>query len=331
VVVAQANLAQAAATLEDFLRTLRGNAATAFIDALTKRRIAEEKLRSAVALDQLAEANRKRLEVGDIGEIDVTQSRVDALQVHADQLAAESDAAIALIALDQLLGRRGSPAPTPTGASGEVGTVVPAGNLAGPPRSFDAAALLATAVEKRPDVIAARRALDSARAGIEVARAMTVPDLSLDLTYQDNERSHNTIAPAPAFSSVGLSVSVPLPVFNRYRGELETARQTAAQAEVTLRGAELRATIDVRQALARYRLANARVAQFQGGGALEDAAAVFKAKLFSYEHGAATLLDVLNAEGAESAVRLAYLSALDERAKALVGLEQAAGIWDVDF
>jgi cobalt-zinc-cadmium efflux system outer membrane protein len=68
VAVAQANLAQAAATLEDFFRMLRGNAATAFVDALTKRRIAEEKLRSAGALDQLVAANRKRLEVGDIGE-----------------------------------------------------------------------------------------------------------------------------------------------------------------------------------------------------------------------------------------------------------------------
>jgi hypothetical protein len=30
-------------------------------------------------------------------------------------------------------------------------------------------------------------------------------------------------------------------------------------------------------------------------------------------------------------VRLAYLSALDERAKALVAVEQAAAIWDIDF
>ena len=97
-----------------------------------------------------------------------------------------------------------------------------------------------------------------------------------------------------------------------------------------LRAAELRARTDVRQALTRYQLAIERAAQFQGG-ALEDAATVFKGKLFSYEHGAATLLDVLNAQRAENDVRLAYLDALSERAKALVNVEQAAGIWDVDF
>jgi cobalt-zinc-cadmium resistance protein CzcA len=319
VAVARANVAQAAATLDDFFRTLRANAATAFVDALTKRRTVEEKGRSAEALDHLVEANRQRLAVGDIGEIDVTQSRVDALQAHADLLAAQSDAALALIALDQLRGNAVGGAPP-----------VPAGNLAGPARSFDEAALIADALQHRPDVIAARRALDAARAGIAVAAALAVPDLTVAFSYQDNQRSHNVIAPGPAFSSVGLSVSVPVPLWNRYRGELEQARVGAAQAEVNLKNAELHAGIDVRQALARYRLADQRAAQFQGG-ALDDAAAVYRGRLFSYEHGAASLLDVLNAQTVESNVRLAYLGALDERAKALVNVAQAAGTWDIDF
>jgi outer membrane protein TolC len=41
--------------------------------------------------------------------------------------------------------------------------------------------------------------------------------------------------------------------------------------------------------------------------------------------------DVLNAQRAESDVRLDYLNALDERAKALIGLEQVANVWNVDF
>jgi outer membrane protein, heavy metal efflux system len=315
VAVAKANLAQAAATAEDFFRTLRGNAATAYIDALTKRREAAEKQRSAGSLDELVTANRKRLEVGDIGEIDLTQSRVDAMQARGDYLAAESDARVAVIGLEQLLGRKRP-----------LGVLVPAGTLDGPPRTFDQDALLEAALEHRPDVIAARHALASARANVEVARAMAIPDVTVDLTYQDNEASMNRVAPAPAFSSIGLSLSLPLPIFNRYRGELESARQTAEQSETTLRSAELGARVAVLQALARYQLANARAEQYRGG-AIDDAAAV----LFSYAHGASTLLDVLNAQTAENQVRLAYLDALDERAKALVGLEEAAGIWDVDF
>ncbi|HEV3456806.1 MAG TPA: TolC family protein [Thermoanaerobaculia bacterium] len=322
VAVARANLAQTAATLEDFFRTLRGTAAGAFIDALTNRRIAEEKKRSAEALDQLAAANRKRLEVGDVGETDVTQSRVDALQFRSEFLAALSDAQVAAVGLEQLLGRNHAASP--------LAPLVPVGSLEGPARALDEEALVQRALASRPDVIAARRAFDSARASLELAKAMRVPDVDLGFTYQANQRSHNDVAPAPSFSSIGLSLSLPVPLWNRHRGELEAARQAALQAEAGLRAVEVRARVDVRQAMARYRLANERVTQFVGG-ALADAAAVYKAKLFSYEHGATTLLDVLNAQKTEHDVRLAYLDALAERAKALVAAEQAAGTWDIDF
>jgi cobalt-zinc-cadmium efflux system outer membrane protein len=319
VAVARANLAQAAATLEDFFRTLRGTAADAFIDALTNRRIAEEKKRSAEALDQLVTANLKRLEVGDVGETDVTQSRVDALQFRSEFLAALSDAQVAAVALEQLLGR-----------SRSSGMLIAVGNLEGPARALDEEALVQQALGGRPDVVAARRAFESARASSELARAMRVPDVDLGFTYQDNQRSHNEVAPAPAYSSIGVSLSLPLPLWYRHRGELEAARQTVLQSEAGLRATEVRARADVRQAVARYRLANERVAQFVGG-ALSDAAAVYKAKLFSYEHGATNLLDVLNAQKTENDVRLAYLDALAERAKALVAAQQAAGTWDIDF
>jgi cobalt-zinc-cadmium efflux system outer membrane protein len=325
VAVARANLAQTAATLEDFFRTLRGTAAAAFIDALTNRRIAEEKKRSAEALDQLAAANRKRLEVGDVGETDVTQSRVDALQFRSEFLAALSEAQVAAVGLEQLLGRNCAASPLVS-----LVPLVPVGSLEGPARALDEEALVQRALASRPDVIAARRAFDSARASLELAKAMRVPDVDLGFTYQANQRSHNDVAPAPSFSSIGLSLSLPVPLWNRHRGELEAARQAALQAEAGLRAVEVRARVDVRQAMARYRLANERVTQFVGG-ALADAAAVYKAKLFSYEHGATTLLDVLNAQKTENDVRLAYLDALAERAKALVAAEQAAGTWDIDF
>jgi cobalt-zinc-cadmium efflux system outer membrane protein len=319
VAVARANLAQAAATLEDFFRNLRGTAADAFIDALANRRIAEEKKRSAESLDQLVTANQKRLEVGDIGETDVTQSRVDALQFRSEFLAALSGARVAAVGLEQLLGRNHS-----------SGTLVAVGNLEGPARTLDEEALVQRALGSRPDVMAARRAFASARASFELAKAMRVPDLDVGFTYQDNQRSHNEVAPAPTYASIGVSLSLPIPLWNRYRGELEAARQTALQSEVSLRAVEVRARVEVRQAVARYRLANERVAMYVGG-ALADAAAVYKAKTFSYEHGATNLLDVLNAEKTENDVRLAYLDALAERAKALVAAEQAAGSWDIDF
>jgi cobalt-zinc-cadmium efflux system outer membrane protein len=80
-----------------------------------------------------------------------------------------------------------------------------------------------------------RRALESARAGVAVARALRVPDLTVGFSYQENQRSHNEVAPAPSYASIALSLSLPVPIFNRYRGELLAAEQTAAQSETNLR------------------------------------------------------------------------------------------------
>jgi outer membrane protein, heavy metal efflux system len=64
---------------------------------------------------------------------------------------------------------------------------------------------------------------------------------------------------------------------------------------------------------------------------LQDADRVLEAKLYSYNRGAASLLEVLEARRANNDIYLAYYAALSEQAKALVALEQSAGIWDVNF
>ena len=67
------------------------------------------------------------------------------------------------------------------------------------------------------------------------------------------------------------------------------------------------------------------------GSILELSAKVLDARLASYKTGSASRLDVLTAQKADSDVRLASVDALSERAKALIALEQAANIWDIDW
>ncbi len=66
----------AAATLEDFLRNLKLDAAAAYAEALATQRTLEQQRKAADYLDQLVLAQRRRLEAGDISETDLTQSRV---------------------------------------------------------------------------------------------------------------------------------------------------------------------------------------------------------------------------------------------------------------
>ena len=56
-------------------------------------------------LDQLVKSNTERLRVGDIGEVDLVQSRVSALQARSDLSAVQSTLQQTLVGLAVLLGR----------------------------------------------------------------------------------------------------------------------------------------------------------------------------------------------------------------------------------
>ena len=317
IAVAEGNYLTAAATLDDFFRTLRGTAASAFIDAVADRMIVDQKRNSYEALDKLANTNEKRFQAGDIDEVDANQARVDALQASDDLHSSESDAATAAVALVQLMGTPGRAVPTPVS------------NLQFKARNFDLQEFLTKALQRRPDVVAARHSLESAQASVKLALANRYPDVTAGLQLTQTTRSTNRINPSPTFNSGILSLSFPLPLFNSYRGEYEAAVKTALQSETTLKSVTLKAEVDVRTNFKRYELAEARLEQYQGA-ALELADKVLAALLVSYQKGATTLLDVLVAQKADNDVHLAYISALTERAKALVALEQAANIWDLD-
>lgn len=319
VLVADRNLRAASATLDSFLHNLRADASAAFVDGLALRQSLEQKRRTARSLDDLVAANEQRLRVGDVGEVDVTQSRVEALQFQSDLLHAEADTRVALIALSGFLGRDRARI-----------VIVPVGKLELPRRAFDLDQLLASALTNRADLLALRHARAAAKAGVRLAKTSRVPDVDVGVGVIHSTASQNSIAPAPSFNSVGISFSFPLPLWNRHTAEINAARFTAEQAEKTLQAAEQKAEIDVRQALVRYQLAQERVTRFQSD-TLAGADKVLAAKRFSYQRGQTTLLDLLAAQRAANEVYLAYYDALMDAAKALIEVERAAQLWDVSF
>ena len=309
----------AAATLEDFLRNLKLNASEAYAQALAAQLTLEQQRRAADYLARLVSAQRIRFKTGDISETDLTQSRVDELQLQSELLKAENDFETARLALCSFLGRdRGRT------------TFLLRGRLEMEPRSFDSAQLIASALRQRPDLIALRHARDSAQSGIHFAKASRVPDVDVGLGLDYTTASDNFVAPAPADRQLALSFSVPLPLWNRQRPEIQTARFNAQQAQKTLEAAELKAEVQVQQALTTYQLMQERVGKFRGE-LLKGADDVLTAKRFSYDHGQTTLLDLLDAQRADNDIHQSYNDALADAAVALMEAERAAGLWDVAF
>ncbi len=309
----------ASATLEDFARNLKLDAAAAYAEALATQRTYEQQRQAAEYLSQLVLAQRRRLEAGDVGETDLIQSRVDELQFQNDLLNAQNDAEVAQLGLGRFLGRQ----------DGRT-TFIVRGKLELEPRSFDESQLLARALQERPDLIAQRHARDGAQSSIRLAKASRVPDVTVGLSYTYTSGSENFVAPAEPDSMVGLTFSLPVPLWNQQKGEIQTAQLVAEQAQKMVEAAELRAEVQVRQAFGTYRTMTERVQKFRSE-LLKGADEVLAAKRFGYEHGQTTLLDLLEAQRSANNIHQSYNDALADAAKALIELERATTVWDVAF
>ena len=64
---------------------------------------------------------------------------------------------------------------------------------------------------------------------------------------------------------------------------------------------------------------------------LEEAKQVYEGIKYSYQRGASSLLEVLDAQRTYNETQQAYAETLFGYASALVELENAVGIWDIDF
>jgi outer membrane protein, heavy metal efflux system len=322
VAVAERGNAEARAALDDYLRTLRAVATNGFIDALYAQIVLARKQQTLASLEKLVHVNEERVRSGDIGGVQLTQSRVEAQRFRGEVLSARAEVEASSLSLSLHVS-----------ATGESGVGLSAsGDLRVAPRSFDVEALLARARATRADVVARRRALDVAAARVDLARANRWVDVTLSVGWQHSFAATAPLFEAPAFDTLGATVSVPLPLSRVYRGELDAARAAEAQGRTQVQAAELRVEVEVRQALARYQGAVARLGLYtsgSGGGLLVDAEKVAETTLYNYQRGGASLLEVLEAERTVNEVYLGYYQALSDHARALVAVEEAAGVWDL--
>jgi cobalt-zinc-cadmium efflux system outer membrane protein len=316
---ARQSFAAATATLDGFLRNLKLDAASAFADALALARNAEQKRQSAQYLSHLTETQRERFRAGDISQAEMLQTQVEEQQFRNEVLTAQADADNASLGLSGFLG------------SDRAGTVlIPKGNLEIPIRDFDLSILLAEALKNRTDLVALRHERDAAQSNVRLEKANRVPNVDVGGDWTHSTVSHNNIAPSPEFDDVGVMFSFPLPLWNRNKAAIASARFAAEQAQKQVEAAELKAEVQIRQVFSAYRSAVERLRHYQNG-ILKDADAVVEARRFSYQHGQATLLELLDAERTDNEVRSSYNDALADHAKALTELERATQLWEIQF
>lgn len=303
----------AAALLDDYLRTLRAEAATVYQEAVKQCRlygIAENSYRQIAAL---ADADSVRFALGGITEVDALQSRIEAQVGYNGMLQARAEMENACAGLAVQFG---------TFAADTL--YVPECREPVFP-DYALPELLARALDSRADLAAAMKSAEVAEKALRLARRERNMDFDLSVGYNYNTEVRNEIAPAPKFNGITVGVAIPLKFSNFNRGAVRSAAYRAEQAELQYRQAEAEVQTEVVQAFNVYESACRQAGRFDGD-VLEKAETVLQGKIYSYNRGESSLLEVLDARRTYNEIQTLYAETLYNRAVALIALEASAGM-----
>lgn len=174
--------------------------------------------------------------------------------------------------------------------------------------------LLLKALKNRPDLLAARQGIRAAESQYSLAKANGKVDVTGALTYTHVADQN----------AVGLTVSLPLPVFDRNQGEIARTRYAMTAAQETAYAASDTVLTDVNSAYQAFS-GNREVVNLYVGGYLKQAQDSRDISEYAYRRGASSLLDYLDAERSYRATQLAYRQALANYLVAVEQLKEAVG------
>jgi cobalt-zinc-cadmium efflux system outer membrane protein len=176
------------------------------------------------------------------------------------------------------------------------------------------------ALEARPDLKAALQSLDKARLDHQLAIANGSTDPTLASWWSYNPSFNNP----SAHETLGASISIPLRIFDRNQGEKLRTQLDINRNEQLLQVSRAQVFSDVDSAYARVG-STVSLLQPYRDRYLQQASRVRDTISFSYEHGAASLLDFLNAQADYRGIQLTYLNLVAAYLNAASQLNLAVG------
>lgn len=187
--------------------------------------------------------------------------------------------------------------------------------------SMQVGELIELAMQNRPDLASARFQRESAERGVSSAYRLRVPDISLQLGYNEEGRGLSAINPP----TLTFGLTLTLPVFYQYQGEVNQALANLRSEQVQYAKAEAQVANDVGNAFADFTSARSRIERMRTR-LRSRAARALELVQIQYDKGAASLLDLLDARRTHIAITLEYFDDLTDYWTAVFQLEQAVAM-----
>jgi outer membrane protein, heavy metal efflux system len=298
---------------EDALRNLTAAVEQQYLAAAVADRTRSLTLTIAERVGRVADLVQLRYRAGDVSEADVLRAETELLQIKQQIEQQVADLAAAKARLAAWLGVRGE---TP---SFEVDTSVLDQT---PPTALATAnreALLRAALSQRPDYRALEFQLRQAERSLDVERRNRVPPVALSVSYAQQGWGQNAISPP----TLTFGASLPLPVLNQNQGGISKAE--AAMQTARLTRAQLEAQISADIAAARAHLTAAQTRLERMTELLEHTRKALDLIQLRYEKGAASLIDLLDAQRSYVSANQDRIALLGETWGAIYEMKHALG------
>src|ERR1035441_2230381 len=301
---AKDSTAVATSTQADLERTLLFTLRGAFIQTLQAKAVLNVTRENLAYYDKVLEVSRERFHAGDIAQVDLDRLELQRVQYESDLQAAEVSLRTAKIQMLALLNDR---------------TPIEQFDVTGPYEFSEQVQplddLRQIALDTRPDLKAATESVEKAKADhkLAVANGSTDPTFSLD----------GGLNP-PIDHYIGFGVTFPLRIFDRNQGEKLRTQLDIERNSRLLAASQAQVFNDVDSAYATLS-SNLALLHPYKEKYLEQAVRVRDTIAFSYQHGGASLLDFLSAQGEYRAVQLAYVNLVGSYLSAASQLNLAVG------
>ena len=299
----------ARSTYTDQERSLLFNLRSGFVQLLQAKAVLENARQNLDYWDRELGVNRTRFNAGDLSQADLNRLELQRVQFESDFETAMVNLRTAKIQLLTLLNDR-----TPIEQFDVTGTFDFTEGL------MSLQEFRNTAMEARPDLMAAVQNVELAKINHSLAVSTGSTDPTVSAWYTHNGSWNNP----DALNTVGVSVSIPLRIFDRNQGEKLRTQLDIGRNERLRDAAEAQVLSDVDSAYWTL-VQNVNLLKPYKGKYLPLATDVRDRTTFSFQNGGASLLDFLDAEKSYRDTRLAYLNLLGSYLTAAAQMNMAVG------
>ena len=299
---ADAGTAGATAAFEDTRLTLLADVKVAFYHVLFAQRDAELAAQNVASVEEVLRTVHARVAAGEATSFDSMKAGVEVQKAKKEVARANSTLLVAKTRLNTLT----------AGSLGKTFSIQ--GDFESPKTGVNAEALATQAVEQHPALRRLSKLAEQAEHTLRYEREARVPNISLLGSYHREAGDE----------SVTAGLSVPLPLWYRRQGEIQSALGAKHRADAE----RLRQQNELEQAITQHaqevRTAQDQLQVFETG-LLKQAEQTLTVARTSFRHGAASLLDVLDAQRVYRQTQLEYAQVRADLSISLARLERALG------